>query len=68
MTVVEPDYVLLCQMAIEERFDALLDEALKEGWSQEVVVSAVMELANAWYLDRSSDEDSLLRGDSTKKR
>lgn len=44
------DTQLDCQMALEARIQAAMDEAFEAGWSHVDVTTAVMELANAWAL------------------
>lgn len=45
-----PDRDLLCQEALEGEFLSLADQAHLSGWSPEEVATALMELADNYFL------------------
>ena len=39
-----------CQQALRTEIRRVMDEAFATGWSDQEITTAVMELANGWYL------------------
>lgn len=39
-----------CQQALRTEIRRVMDEAFATGWSDQEITTAVMELANDWYL------------------
>lgn len=53
-----PDRDMDCQFALEPALHAVLDEARAAGWSEQEIVTAVMELTNAWYFARLANDET----------
>ena len=53
-----PDRDLDCQCALEPALHAALDEARAAGWSEQEIVTAAMELANAWFFGRRANDET----------
>lgn len=51
-----PDRDLLCQEALEGEFLSLADRAQLSGWSREEVATALIELADNYFLENADLE------------
>jgi hypothetical protein len=55
-TLDHPNRPIGCQEAIGEAIRAVSNEALAKGWSREEITLALMEVANGWYFEATSEE------------
>ena len=53
--VTGPDRYLDCQLALEERFRILVEEAIAAGWGETEVLSALTDLADNHMLARLAE-------------
>ncbi len=55
-----------CQEALEPAFIALVDEAIRAGWSREQAVRSLSDLADhIWFDDQNFPDDPEYNGTST---